>query len=97
VVTGDAKREFSAETDITWDDFQRRVLVYLENTNQTVQLACKLSSEPGKASHLANINDFNAVIARLRQTASSARTKAVGLEVKNIVSICLQITNCKPT
>ena len=91
VVAGEAKRDFSAETDITWEDFQKRAITYLDTNGQAVQLTCKVTGEPGKASHLGNANKFDAVIGRLRQKASTAGTKAVGLEVKNIVSITTPI------
>lgn len=86
VVAGEAKHEFTAETDITWDDFRSRVLVHLDNAMHAVQLACKVSGDTGKLSHLNNVDDFNATIERLRQRAYNARTRAVCLEVKNIVS-----------
>ena len=87
VVAGEAKRNFLAETDITWEDFQKRAITYLDTNGQAVQLTCKVTGEPGKASHLGNASEFDAIIGHLCQKASNARSKAVGLEVKNIVSI----------
>jgi hypothetical protein len=93
VVAGEAKRDFLAERDITWEDFRTRTITYLDTNGQAVQLTCKVTGEPGKASHLGNANEFEAVIGRLHQKASNARTKAVGLEVKNIVSIVTPIAS----
>jgi hypothetical protein len=91
VVAGEGKRDFLAETDITWEDFRKRTITFLDNVGETVQLTCKVTGEPGRASYLGNANEFDAIIGRLRQKASHARTKAVGLEVKNIVSIATPI------
>ena len=65
VIAGEAKCEFSVDTDITWKEFQGRILTYLDNVDQTIQLACKLSGESGKASYLSNSDDFDVVIGRL--------------------------------
>ena len=86
VVAGEAKHDFFAQTDIIWEDFRKLAIACLDINGQAVQLTCKVTGETGKASHLGNANEFDAIIGRLRQKASNARTKAVGLEVRNIVS-----------
>jgi hypothetical protein len=86
VIGGDAKREFLAESDIPWEDFHRRVLLYLENATGDVELACKVTGDVGKASHLKGSEDFQATMTRLCQKASNARSRAVNLEIRNIVS-----------
>lgn len=90
VVGGDAKREFNAETDIPWEDFRRRVLVHLEDANGPVELACKVTGETGRASHLKNEDDFKSAMGRLCQKANNARSRAVCLEIRNIVSALFQ-------
>ena len=42
VVVEEAKHDFLAKTDITWEDFQKRVIRYLDTNGQAVQLTCKL-------------------------------------------------------
>jgi hypothetical protein len=90
VIDGDAKREFTAETDILWDDFRRRILLYLENVNGSVELAYKITGDTGKASHLKNEDDFRSAMGRLCQKANNARSRAVCLEIRNIVSALYQ-------
>ena len=85
VVSGHAKREFSAVTDMSWMDFRRQVFLHLDSNGVPVELAYKVSGDTGKASHLQNEADFETVIGRVYQRASSARTRAVSMEIKNIV------------
>lgn len=73
-----------------WEDFKSRVLAYLDhNANEEVKLVSKMTGDSGRASHLDNAQTFSAVMEHLCQKASNARTRAVGLEVKNAVSDCL--------
>lgn len=83
VVENGAKREFSARTDMPWGNFRRLVVGMLENPS--VELAYKLTSEPGKPSHLKTGEDFANAMKRLCQKALTARTKAVGMEIRNLV------------
>jgi hypothetical protein len=62
------------------------VLVYLENATGRVELAYKLTGDSGRASQLKNDDDFKAAMARLCQKVGNARSRAVGLEIRNIVS-----------
>ena len=80
-----ARREFSVESDISWEDFHRRVLSYLETARGVVELTCKVTGEMGKASHLKGTEDFKAAMTRLCQKANNARSRAVGLKIRNIV------------
>jgi hypothetical protein len=87
VIAGDAKRGFRAETDIPWEDFKSRVLAYLDSASGEVELVYKFAGDNGRASHLNDAQSFNGVMERLCQKASNARTRAVGLEVKNAVCV----------
>jgi len=74
---------------MSWNDFRAHVLKHLENP-QAVQLTCKVLGDTGKASYLKDEDDFNTTMERLCQRAMNARTRAVSLEVKNIVCLCLR-------
>jgi hypothetical protein len=81
-ILGDrAKSELSAETDISWPDFQRRVGVYLGNNSELVY---KVTGDNGKGSYLKNGDDFKTA-ERLCQRAYNARTRAVVLEMRDVV------------
>jgi hypothetical protein len=69
-----------------WEDFECRVLGYLENATRKVELAYKVTGDSGRASQLKNEEDFKAAMARLCQKAGNARSRVVGLEIRNIVS-----------
>lgn len=85
MVSSHAKREFSAVTDMSWMEFRHQVVLHLDSNVNPVELAYKVSGDTGKASHLKNEADFEMAIGRVYQRASSARTRAVSMEIKNIV------------
>ncbi len=66
VISNEAKHEFSAETDMSWKDFQVHVLKCLDNP-QAIQLTCKVLGDTGKASYLKDEDDFNTAMERLCQ------------------------------
>ena len=91
VVAGEAKCDFSADTDISWEDFHRLVITYMDSST-AVQLAYKISGDNGRASHLNSARDFMTAMERLSQRACSACSWPVSMEVKNIVSMVFSIT-----
>lgn len=91
VVEGSAKREFTAETDMPWLDFRRRAVGLLEYNE--IELVYKVTGDSGRPSHLKTEADFNSAMARVCQKALSARSRPVGLEIRNTVSICHSILN----
>ena len=72
VIGGDSKCEFTAESDVAWEDFHRHVLLYLESATGVVELTCKVTGDIGKASHLKSNEDFKATMTCLCQKASNA-------------------------
>jgi hypothetical protein len=82
VISGDAKREFVAETDAEWNDFRDKVISRLDDTTE-IKLTYKMVGEPGKPSHLSNADDFRHAMERVGDKARGARTKAAALEIKN--------------
>ena len=84
VVGGKAKCEFSAETDISWPDFQRRIAVYL---GKNTELMYKVTGDPGKASYLNDGDNFKNAMEKLCQRAYNARTRPVALEIRDMVRV----------
>jgi len=70
-----------------WEDFKSRVLAYLDSADSDVELVYKFTGDTSKASHLDNAATFRTVMECLCQKASNARTRAVGLEVKNLKGV----------
>ena len=87
VISGEARREFSVETDGSWEDFRRRVVGYLEDATGTVKLAYKVFGDPGKPTLLETIDDYKQAMEHIVQKARVARTRAVSIDIKNIVSV----------
>ncbi|KIL54470.1 hypothetical protein M378DRAFT_92482, partial [Amanita muscaria Koide BX008] len=67
VISGEARREFSAETDGSWEDFRQRVVGYLESATGVVKLGYKVSGDTGKPTHLATIDDYRQAMDRIVQ------------------------------
>ena len=86
VFTRDVKQEFNAETDISWEDFADRAKAFLDDTPKPIKLALKITGEAGKPTLILDTTAFRGVMARLVDKAMHARSKAVSVEVKNLVS-----------
>jgi hypothetical protein len=69
-----------------WDEF--RVLAYarLELPPDDVRLGYRISGETRRWVELTCQSDWNVVVSRVREKAVVARTRAVGIELKNLVS-----------
>ena len=65
ILGGRVKSELSAETDISWPDFQQRIGAYLGNN---YELVYKVTGDNGKGSYLKNGNDFKTAIERLSKS-----------------------------
>ena len=81
MLDGEKKETFQADTEITWVEFRDRVAGILGNP-QEVRLSGKIASD-GKWAVLNGVEGLEEVMRRVFQKASNARTKPVGLEVKN--------------
>jgi hypothetical protein len=62
VLGGKAKCEFSADTDISWPDFQQTIAVYLGNNTE---LLYKVTGDNGRGSYLKSGDDFKTAMERL--------------------------------
>ncbi|KAI0685878.1 hypothetical protein C8T65DRAFT_701336 [Cerioporus squamosus] len=91
IVNGTSKREFTAETDISWDDFRERSIAYLYGTLEPVQLAFKIASNPGKICEVSSAQDFKVAMGLVRTKALAARSKAVAVEVRNTLASYRQL------
>jgi hypothetical protein len=74
VISGEARREFSAETDRSWEDFRGRVVGHLESATGAVKLAYKILGDAGKPTILETIDDHQQAMERIVQKAKVART-----------------------
>ena len=85
VIDNNIKHAFDAQTDIDWVDLLDEVHNQFGKARAEVQLAYRIG-ETGVMSCLANKNDWDKALCQLRGRIKAARTRAVSMEIKNIVS-----------
>lgn len=86
VVTGKERREFTFHTNSTWEELHREVHATLGKP-AAMELLCRLTGDAGSGwSRLASAQDHVDAMSRVYTKASSARTRPVGLEIRNSVS-----------
>ena len=71
---------------MTWDDFKGRTYSQLDLKAGDVRLGYRISTESRRWMALTCEADWNIAVKRLQEKASSARTRAAALELKNMVS-----------
>lgn len=88
VITSCGRRyELTAETDCLWKDYAIRVNAFMElDEPEPIQLAYRVAGDRGKMTNLANEVDFKNTMTHVCEKARIVHTKAVALEVKNVVS-----------
>ena len=97
MIADDLKCDFLVETDIPLEDFKSHVFAYLDKVTGEVKLIYKFAGESGRASCL-DAQAFDGVMECICQKVANAHTQAVGLEVKNgvsvqiVTSLCLKLT-----
>ena len=69
-----------------WQVLVDKIMINLGNSPKPVQLVCKITGDTRRMSHLNNVVDWDTILTRLITKVKAARTCAVSLEVKNVVS-----------
>ncbi|EGO04813.1 hypothetical protein SERLA73DRAFT_149175 [Serpula lacrymans var. lacrymans S7.3] len=82
VVDGEAKRDFSAVTNME-DEFYSKGAKLIKVHSKEDQLVYKVSGDTGKPLYMDNEHDFKAAMERVANKAKNACTQAVSLEIKN--------------
>ena len=73
VISGEARREFSVETDGSWEDFRHGVVGYLEDATGTVKLAYKVFGDPGRPTLLETIDDYKQAMEHIVQKSKGSK------------------------
>jgi hypothetical protein len=89
VLENDSKSTFMATTDDMWFDFHNRVLARLDS--MTVSLVFRLNVGTRAWSAFAGEADYDPALVQVRERALVARTRAVSMEVRNLVSNKLSV------
>lgn len=85
------KRTFEARSDMVWKDFKDRIVARLDAME--VRLNFRLNVDTRAWSELSCEADFTDAMTRVGDKCLVARTREVFMEVKNVVSHRLSITN----
>jgi hypothetical protein len=84
VIDDRVRRAFIAHTDMTWRDFMEKSHQYFNDDE--VRLAYRLCSDRGAMTYLGCESDWHTATRRVKEKAVAARTRAVAMELKNMVS-----------
>ena len=86
-VTNDRMRNtFIAQTNMTWDNFTEKVYQCIDKPHDDVHMVYRISGDPHVMAYLNCEYEWNTVLHSMREKVQAARTRAVSLEVKNMVS-----------
>ncbi|KAI9435708.1 hypothetical protein H4582DRAFT_2079316 [Lactarius indigo] len=83
VVDDHIKHAFTAQTDMIWADFHEEVCRCLNRPRSGVRIMFRISGGGHAWSELGSEFDWMDAIAKLKEKAHSARTRAVSMEVKD--------------
>lgn len=77
---------FDAQTNMTWGDFISKALRHIDQPRDDVRLVYRVSGSARAMSSLTCEYDWNAALRSVKEKVMTARTRAVFIEVKNVVS-----------
>lgn len=86
VVSNNIKHRFTARTDMEWRPFLDEAREYFDTLGSKVQLGFQFNGEAGPMSMLTNEQEWAEAMVRLREKVRASRTRAVLMEIKNMVS-----------
>jgi hypothetical protein len=79
-------RTFSTHTNTTWDAFLTEAYRHFDRPCDQVRLGYRISGDARAMSYLTNEIKWTAVLVCVKEKAVTARTRAVSMELKNMVS-----------
>jgi len=86
VVNDKTKHTFDARTDMVWDEFAERAYSHFDKPHNNVRLGYRVSGDTSAMSQLTCANDWEHALDRVKERVIAARTRAVGMELKDMVS-----------
>jgi hypothetical protein len=87
-VTSDKiKHSFSADTSMSWNDFTKRAYERFREGSDDVRLGYRITGDTRAMSYLGCGYDWNFAMGHLKERVIAARTRPVGMELKNMVSV----------
>ena len=89
VIDDNERHEFLASTSMTWRNFEERALSHINRPREQVTLGYHLNMDPCGMTQLTCENQWDAAQICVREKCLVAQTRAVMMEVRNLVSILL--------
>ena len=80
------KRMFQARTDMTWQDFSEIAYERFRKPRDDVLIGYKIAGDAGGVTELTSEPEWNNAIIRVMEKINTARTRAVAMEIRNMVS-----------
>ena len=80
------RQTFSANTEMTWRDFLEKVYERMNIPCDDVRIGARITGDARAMSYLACEYDWTTMLMRVRARAVAARTRAVTMELRNMVS-----------
>jgi hypothetical protein len=80
------KHSFSVQTNTAWRDFVDMAHQHIDKPRSDVRLGYRISGDTRAMSYLASEYDWDMLLRHVRERVVVARTRAVMVDVKNMVS-----------
>ena len=94
VIDNNIKQSFDARTDMEWADVLDEARSHFGKPSSEIQMVYRIG-ETGVMSYLADKNDWDKAMCQLQERIKAAWTRAVSMEIKNIVSGMHKLTTRK--
>ena len=94
IIDNNIKHSFNAQTDMEWSDIIDEVHSYIRKPRAEIQLGYCFG-ETGVMTYLADKSDWDKAMCQLQGRIKAARTCAVSMEIKHIVSSMHKLTTRK--
>lgn len=86
IADGNISHTLVVRTDARWTNVLERILDQLDEPRDRIRLVYRIRGDPRGPSNLLCASDWDLVLRRVREKILSARTRAVTVEVKDMVS-----------
>jgi hypothetical protein len=80
------KQVFIANTGMSWSDFMKSAYERFNNAPDDIRLGYRIRGDMRAMSHLSCEYDWGLALENIKERVNAARTRAVGVELRNVVS-----------
>jgi hypothetical protein len=83
---GHVRRAFTANTNTAWIEFVTKAHQHFDRPRDDVRLGYRITGDSRAMSYLSCDFEWKAALERVKQKILASRTRAVSMELKNMVS-----------